>query len=158
VTTLHIINVASSLLPIAGAFAAAYAELFIPISSCALWKVKISLRYLDDTDPAPATNSDVNRCSVFQFATADGGRYDLVLPGLVAIKQLQPPDPYAGVGLNIADVDIAALLAATVTGIGGTAPCAPWGPGAAGALTWLGSDLVGLLTAYWGYERAERRY
>lgn len=158
VTTLHIINVAASLLPIAGAFAASYAELFVPISSCALWKVTVALRFLDDTDPAPATNSDVNRCSVFQFATADGGRFDLTLPGLVAAKLLQPPDPYAGVGLDITDVDIAALVAATVTGIGGTEPCAPWGPGVAGALTWQGSDLVGLLTAYWGYERAERRY
>lgn len=156
-STRHVINVASSALSVAGAFAAAYAELFIPLSNCALWKVSITLRYLDDTDPVGAVGSSVNQRSVFQFMAEDGTRFDLSIPGLIAVKLLQPPNPYAGIGFDVTDVDIAAMVAATITGIGGTEPCAPWGPGIATAFTWGGSDLVGLLTAFWGYERAGRR-
>jgi hypothetical protein len=179
----HIINVAAAALPVAGAFATAYAALFTPLSSCALWKISISLRYLNDTDPVAAAGTDRNRRSVFLFGLADGGRYALSLPGVASAKLLQPPDPYAWVGLNTADPDIAALVAAMTTGIGGTAPCAPWdslggswggwngsggsyGGGSAGGsfptiavgdFTWVGVTITELLTAYWGYEREGRR-
>lgn len=156
-TSRHVINVAASALPVAGDFAIAYAELFRPLSDCALWKINFTLRYLDDTDPVAAVGSNVNQRSVFQFSAVDETRFDLSFPGMVAAKLLQPPDTYAGIGFDLTDVDIAALVAATVTGIGGTEPCAPWGPGVATAFTWGGSDLVGLLTAFWGYVRAGRR-
>jgi hypothetical protein len=150
-------NVAASALPVAGAFATAYAELFRPLSDCALWKITFSLRYLDDTDPVGAVGSSVNQRSIFQFLAVDGTRFDLSLPGLVAANLLQPPDPYAGTGIDLTTVAVASLVAATVTGIGGIEPCAPWGPGVATAFTWGGADLVDILTAFWGYERAGRR-
>jgi len=183
----HIINVAADALPVAGAFAAAYAALFAPLTSCALYKVGISLRYLDDTDPLPPADTDTNRRSVFVFQSI-GRPYVLSLPGVVGSKLAQPPDPYAYVGLDTADVAIAALVSAMITGIGGVEPCAPWVPtlddmgggggswgggGGGGSwgggetvseplpepedYTWSGSDLRALLAAYWGYERAGRR-
>lgn len=153
----HIMNVAASALAGAGAFAASYAALFPPVSNCALWKVQVSLRYLDNTDPAGAAGSNINRRSVFMFGTADEERFTVSIPGLVEALILTPPDPYAGVGLDISNPAIAALAAAYITGLGGVQPCAPWGPGVpAGEFDWPGSDLVELLSAYWGYERAGR--
>ena len=195
----HIIHVPASALAVAGDFAAAYAALFAPVSNCALWKVGISLRYMDNADPVATAGSSQTRRSIFVFGTLDGGRYTLSLPGVVAAKLLQPPDPYAWVGFDLADPDIAALVAAMTTGIDGTAPCAPWTPdplgwnssggswggggsggswggggsggswgggGSGGSwidpvaapdFTWTGCGLTTLLTAYWGYERANAR-
>lgn len=151
----HIINVAASALPVAGGFATAYAALFQPISNCALWKVTVHLRYLDDTDPTGAAGSSNHQRSVFVFGTAAAERFTVSIPGLEEAMLLAPPDPYAGVGLDASNPAIAALVAAHVTGLGGVQPCAPWGPGVpSGDFTWPGSDLVELLSAYWGYERA----
>lgn len=154
----HIINVDAGRLPVAGSFATAYADLFAPLSSCALWKVQVSLRYLDNTDPAGAIDSSIDRRSVFVFGTADDERLTVSIPGLDESLILAPPHPYAGVGLDLANPAIAALVAAHTTGLGGVEPCAPWGPGApAGEFNWPGSDLVEVLSAYWGYERGLRR-
>jgi hypothetical protein len=153
----HIINVAASALPVAGGFATAYANLFPPVSNCALWKVTVHLRYLDNADPVGAAGSSINQRSVLVFGTAAAERLSVSIPGLETALLLAPPDPYAGVGLDTSNPAIAALVAAHVTGLGGVAPCAPWGPGVpAGDFTWPGSDLVELLTAYWGYQRAWR--
>jgi hypothetical protein len=126
--SLHIINVPAAALPVAGLFAAAYAALYTPISNCALWKVAVSLRYLDDTDPVGAPGSSIYQGSAFLFQTANvpPDRYVVSIPGLVESKLLQPPDPYAGVQLDASDPDIAALVEAMIHGIDGTRPCAPW--------------------------------
>ena len=139
----HIINVAADALPVAGAFAAAYAALFAPLTSCALYKVGISLRYLVDPAPVAVPGADTNthRRSVFVFQSI-GSPYVLSLPGVIGAKLVQPPDPYAYVGLNTADPAIAALVSAMVTGIGGVEPCAPWAPtligGGGGGGSWGG--------------------
>jgi hypothetical protein len=122
-----------------------------------LWKVTVHLRYLDTSDPTGAAGSTINQRSVLVFGTAAAERFTVSIPGLEAGLLLAPPDPYAGVGLDTSNPAIAALVAAHVTGLGEVQPCAPWGPGeASGDFTWPGSDLVELLTAYWGYQRAWR--
>jgi hypothetical protein len=138
----------------ASAYAVGLAPLLPPVSSCALERIRVGLRYLDETDPAPAGGSSVYRRSIFIFETAQGDRYLLSLPGVVASALLPPPDPYAGVRLDLANVAVAALVAGLLTGLGSTRPCAPWGPGEGGDLAWQGDDLVNIAEAYWGYERA----
>ena len=174
----HIINLPASALPVAGSFAVAYAALIDSLSTCVLWKISIALRYLNDQDPVAAAGTDINRKSVFIFGLVDGGRYAVTLPCVMGSKLLQPPDPYAYVGLNTADPAIAALVAALVTGIDGIHPCAPWDANALGDWThggggggswggggnatdggdfaWSGDDITTLLTAYWGYEIVRR--
>lgn len=154
----HIINVPANDFAVAGFFATAYASLFPPLSNCALWKVTLSLRYLDTADPPAVSGSTINRRSVFVFGTEAGERLTSSLPGVGSGIVLEPPDTYAGVGLDTTgNVAVAALVSAYTTGLGGVQPCAPWGPGMpAGDFTWPGSDIVELLGAYWGYERAGR--
>jgi hypothetical protein len=134
--------------------ATALAPLITPLSNCALEKIRVGLRYLDENDPSPTAGCSVYRRSIFIFATAQGDRYIMSLPGMVSSALLQPPDPYAGIGLDLNNVAVAALVSGILTGMGSTQPCAPWGPGAGGDLAWQGDDLVDILGAYWGYERA----
>ena len=127
-----------------GNYGRAIASLFAAVTSCAVWKVSVSLRTLDVSSPPPDPGSNTNRRSVFVFGTASAARYVLSLPGLDTSRLVQPPAPYAGIALDISDVAVAALIAATLTGIGGIQPCAPW----------LGDDITEILAAYWGYEHA----
>jgi hypothetical protein len=152
-TGLHQIRATRNLAD-ASAFATGLAPILTPISDCALEKIRVGLRYLDETDPSAASNSSVYRRSIFIFATAQGNRYVLSLPGVVPSALLQPPDPYAGIGIDLNNVAVAALVSGFLTGLGSTQPCAPWGPGPGGNLSWQGDDLVDVLAAYWGYERA----
>jgi hypothetical protein len=127
------------------AFATALVPLLVPLSNCALEKVRVGIRYLDENAPPPTVGCSVYRRSIFIFATAQGDRYILSLPGMVQIALLQPPHPYAGVGLDLNHVAVAALVSGLLTGMGGLQPCAPW----------ANDDLVDILSAYWGYERAK---
>jgi hypothetical protein len=136
----------------ARSFAPALAPLLTVLSNCALEKIRLSLRYLDLNDPVPMPDSSVYRRSVFIFETAQGNQYLLSLPGMKIEMLLQPPDPYAGVGIDLNNVAIAALVSGLLTGMGTAQPCAPWGIG--GDLSWQGDDLVNIVGAYWGYERA----
>jgi hypothetical protein len=137
----------------AGAYAVALAPLLKAVSNCALQRISVGLRYLDTNDPVPMPESSVYRRTLLIFETASGGRFIQSLPGLRGDMLLHPPDDLAGIALNLNHVAIAALVAAFVTGIGGVAPCAPWGPGAGEEYFWDGDDVVGILAGYWGYER-----
>lgn len=128
---------------IASPFARALLPLLPPVSNCALQRCTVNLRYLDQTNPSPSPGSSVYRCSIFIFRLASGDLYVLSLPGVVESLLLQPPDPYAGIGLDLDNVTVAALVAGLLTGFGGLQPCAPGG-----------DDLVDIVAAYQGHERA----
>jgi hypothetical protein len=130
-------------LSVAVPFALALTPLLYPVSNCALQRYTVGLRYLDLANPSPSPGSSVYRRSVFIFRTAAAELCILSLPGINDALTLQPPDPYAGVRYDLSNVAVAALIAGVLTGLGGSQPCAPWA-----------DDLVDIVDAYWGYERA----
>lgn len=134
----------------AATMAIQFAELLQAVSNCALWKISISHSAQDDGSQVAQPGSKVYRRSIFTCETAQGAQYVLQIPGVVESMLLQPPDPYAGIGLDLNNVAVAAFVDELLNGVA----CAPWGPGVGGDLSWQGDDLVSIVSAYWGYERA----
>ncbi|MEI7645653.1 MAG: hypothetical protein WCJ55_15370 [Chloroflexales bacterium] len=128
----HMVNLPTDDIGFAVGFAKLYGTLVRAVSSCALTKMHINLKVTDDATPHGAVGSSIYQRSVFIFQTVSTPpfRYIFAVPGVIATKLLQPPDPYAGVQFDASDLDIAALVSAMVDGIGGdpTQPVAPWNP------------------------------
>lgn len=103
------------------AFADAYVALIDPVSDCALVGYSVTQDYYDDTYPVAAPGSDVEDKGVLIIRTAANTIKTLTWPGIVEsvlLNSISPP----GTFIDLANVNVAALVAALVTGIGGTAP------------------------------------
>jgi hypothetical protein len=131
-----------------------YAQLVAAVSTCALYKIRVTSVFKDDGTQIAQSGSNAKRQSVFLFQTDEGQTYVISVPGLIYSRLMQV-GPYAQVQLNPTDPAIAALVSALTNGIGTVRPVAPWNPtdGGASEWDWAGVPLARLITAYWGYER-----
>lgn len=102
-------------------YAAAYAALVDPVTDCALVGYNINQEYYDDTYPTAAAGSDVEDKGVLVIRTVNNNTKTMTWPGVVEsvlLNTITPPGTY----IDLANVAVAALVSALVTGIGGTAP------------------------------------
>jgi hypothetical protein len=159
----NIINVAAGLLGSVGSFATSYPELYRPLSSCALWKVSISYRTIDDSSPTASSGAQNSRVGVLLFDTAATSpeRYAVIIPSIKDSLVISDPlDPDRGIGLKLTHPAIVALRDALISGLAGVAPVAPWnvsgdpwGDGGPGSdFDWSGVALTALVRAYRGFE------
>jgi hypothetical protein len=102
-------------------YAAAYAALLDPVTDCALKGYTITTDFYDDTYPTPAAGSDVEDKGVIIMRTQNNKTRQFNWPGVlesVLMNTISPPGTY----IDLANVAVAALTAALITGIGGTQP------------------------------------
>lgn len=112
---------AATTLAAGNTYAAAYVALLDPVTDCALIGYSVTQEYYDDAFPAAAAGSDVEDKGVLIIRTAANTIKTLSWPGIVEsvlLNNITPPGTY----IDLANADVAALVAALVTGIGGTAP------------------------------------
>lgn len=118
------------------------AALLRPVSSCGLVKFHVVFTAYDETTTDLPTTVDLMRRGVFLYQTSDS-TLSVLKVASIRPDLLLSTGPYAGVGVDLAQPAIAALVQATVEGIGGVQPCDEWGV-----------DLTELVAAYRGYERS----
>lgn len=103
------------------AYATAYAALVDPVTDCALIGYSINQEYYDDAYPTAAAGSDVEDKGVLVIRTVNNNIKTLSWPGViesVLVNTISPP----GTFIDLANVAVAALVSALITGIAGTAP------------------------------------
>jgi hypothetical protein len=103
------------------AYADAYVALLAPVTDCALTGYSVTQDFYDDTFPLAAAGSDVEDKGVLIIRTVANTIKTLTWPGIVEsvlVNSISPP----GTFIDLANADVAALVAALITGIGGTAP------------------------------------
>lgn len=103
------------------AYASAYAALVDPVTDCALKGYSITEDWYDDTYPTPAAGSDVEDKGVLVIRTQNNKTRQLSWPGVlesVLVNTISPP----GTFIDLANVAVAALVSALITGVAGTAP------------------------------------
>lgn len=103
------------------AYATAYAALVDPVTDCALIGYSINQEYYDDTYPTAAAGSDVEDKGVLVIRTVGNAIKTMSWPGVlesVLVNTISPPGTY----IDLANVGVAALVSALITGIAGTAP------------------------------------
>jgi hypothetical protein len=102
-------------------YATAYAALVAPVTNCALIGYSISEDYFDDTFPVAAAGSDVEDKGVLIIRTVSNAIKTMTWPGVlesVLVNTISPP----GTFVDLANVAVAALVSAVITGIAGTQP------------------------------------
>lgn len=102
-------------------FATAYAALVDPVTDCALIGYSVNQEYYDDAYPVAAAGSDVEDKGVLIIRTVGNAIKTMSWPGVlesVLVNSISPPGTY----IDLANVGVAALVSALITGIGGTAP------------------------------------
>ncbi len=122
----------------AKAFATSYAALIQPLSNCAMRKYTISQEVYDDTYPLAAAGSDVEDKGVLNFRTVGNGSATMTWPGILE-SLLVNTISRKGVYIDLANVAVAALASALISGLGSPA-IAP--------STRRGDDLVTIKDAY----------
>jgi len=103
------------------AYASAYAALLSPVSDCALKGYTITEDFYDNTYPAAAAGSDVESKGVLVIRTQNNKTRQFNWPGVlesVLMNTISPP----GTFIDLANVAVAALISALITGIAGTQP------------------------------------
>ncbi len=103
------------------AYATAYAALLDPVTDCALKGYTVLERFYDDTYPVAAAGSDVEDKGVIKIRTQNNRVKTFSWPGIiesVLLNTISPPGTY----IDLANAAVAALVAALITGIAGTAP------------------------------------
>ena len=103
------------------AYATSYAALIDPVSDCALTGYTVTEDFYDDTYPQAAPGSDIENKGVLVIRTANNRTRQLTWPGIlesVLLNTISPPGTY----INLANVAVAALTSALITGLAGTAP------------------------------------
>lgn len=103
------------------AYATAYAALVDPVSDCALKGYTVLERFYDDTYPLAAAGSDVEDKGVLKIRTQNNRIKTFTWPGIiesVLLNTISPPGTY----IDLANVAVAALVSALITGIAGTQP------------------------------------
>jgi hypothetical protein len=102
-------------------YATAYAALVAPVTDCALIGYSVNQEYYDDTYPVAAAGSDVEDKGVLVIRTVGNHLKTLSWPGIiesVLLNTISPPGTY----IDLANVAVAALISALITGIAGTQP------------------------------------
>jgi hypothetical protein len=150
----HRLELPLSALPAVEAWVMDYAQLLMAVSTCALYKIRVTSVFKDDGSQIAAPNSNAKRQSVFLFETDEGQTYVVAVPGLVAAHLVQA-GPYAQIQIDPTDTAISALVSLLVNGNGSVQAVAPWNPtnGGLNEWEWAGVPLLRLKTAYWGYEQ-----
>lgn len=154
----HRISVPLSALSLVNAWLLDYMPLVAAVSTCALYKARITLVARDDGSQIAAVGSNVRRHTVLLFETAEGQPFALSIPGLVSARLLTA-GPYAGVHVDTRDPAIVALVDLVINGAGAARPVAPWNStdGGVSEWEWAGMPFARFLSAYWGYERPSWR-
>lgn len=101
-------------------YATAYAALVAPVTDCALIGYSVNQEYYDDTYPVAGAGSDVENKGVLILRTVGNNIKSMTWPGVlesVLVNTISPP----GTFIDLANVAVAALISALITGIG-TAP------------------------------------
>lgn len=81
---------------------------------CVLQQLRYDQRNIAATPPAGGSALEVG---TFVFTTTDPAKVAVMeVPGFLASKLVQPPDPFAGVNINQADSDVAAFVAELTSG------------------------------------------
>jgi hypothetical protein len=112
---------AATTLADAQAYATAYVALLDPVTDCALLGYSITQEYYDNAFPLAAAGSDVEDKGVLIIRTVANTIKTLTWPGVVEsvlVNSISPP----GTFIDLANASVAALVAALITGIAGTAP------------------------------------
>lgn len=102
-------------------YASNYAALVAPVTDCALIGYNVNQEYYDDTYPVAAAGSDVEDKGILVIRTVGNHFKQMSWPGIiesVLLNTITPP----GTFIDLANAAVAALVAALITGIGGTAP------------------------------------
>lgn len=102
-------------------YASSYAALVNPVTDCALIGYSVNQEYYDDTYPTAAAGSDVEDKGVLVIRTVGNNIKTMTWPGIiesVLLNTITPP----GTFIDLANVAVAALVSALVTGLAGTAP------------------------------------
>jgi hypothetical protein len=103
------------------AYATAYAALLDPLTDCALKGYTVLEHFYDDTYPLAAAGSDVEQKGMLKIRTQNNRVKTFSWPGIVEnvlLATISPPGTY----IDLANAAVAALVAALITGIAGTAP------------------------------------
>jgi len=111
-------------------------DLAVALSSAACFGADFSIRYAENTAPAPAPESDNDRHGVLIFG-ADPDLLAIVRVPSIQSSLLLASGPYAGIALDQDAPALAAFVEALASGIAGIAACDPFG-----------DDLGALATAY----------
>lgn len=118
----HTVDFPAATTPAAVAtYANAYAALMDPLSDCVLKGYTVLERFYDDTYPLAAAGSDVEDKGVLKIRTQNNRIKTFSWPGIVESALLATISP-PGVYIDLANAAVAALVAALITGLGGTAP------------------------------------
>jgi hypothetical protein len=123
----------------ARAHLAALLPLVQAVSSCAIERATLSNTYLI-SDARPGVGADAHRQVVLVMRCDDDSLAALAIPG-VETGVILAAGPLAGVGVDLANVAVAALVSALITGIGGARPVSP-----------TGRSFVAVEAAYMGYD------
>lgn len=102
-------------------YATAYAALLDPVTDCVLKGYTVLERFYDDTYPLATAGSDVEDKGILKIRTQNNRIKTFSWPGIVEsvlLSTISPP----GVYIDLANAAVAALVAALITGIAGTAP------------------------------------
>jgi hypothetical protein len=98
------------------AFAEDFVAMLTPLSDCALQKYTVSGEVFDDAYPQGAAGSDVEDKGVIVIRTANNGTSSFTWPGVkesVLLNTISPPGTY----IDLANVNVAALLSALINGL-----------------------------------------
>lgn len=119
---------------------AALLPLIAAVSNCAIEGATLGNTYLV-SDLPPGVGTDVHHQVVLLLRCDDDSIAVLAIPGVEAGIVLAD-GPMAGVGVDLANLAVAALVAALTTGIGGAVPVSPMGR----------RPMLELLSGYVGYD------
>lgn len=103
--------------------ALALAQAIEPTTDCQLNEVTITIpMHVEWGVPEPAAGSDVSRAGVFILeSTVAGERFVYTIPGILPEK-LMTSGPWADIGVNLADPDIAGVVDLLLLGDGTVSP------------------------------------
>jgi hypothetical protein len=102
-------------------YASGYVTLIKAVSDCALTGYTVTQNVYDDAYPVGAAGSDVEDKGVLTIRTQGNGTSTLAWPGILESLLVNTITP-AGTYINLANVAVAALIAALINGIGGIQP------------------------------------
>lgn len=111
--------------PTALAFMLDLRELAIALSTAGNIGADLSIRYAENTAPAPAGESDNNRQGVFIFGEDPESLAIVRLPS-IKTALLVASGPYAGIAIDQTAPAIAAFVSALASGLAGVAACDPF--------------------------------
>lgn len=117
-------------------FLASWRIMLANLSSAACYQVELFVRFVDSTPIGADPGSDVLRHGVFIFGSEPETMAIVRLPSIMPAL-LESGGPFAGIAIDLANPDVAAVVAALASGLAGVAPCDP-----------LAVDLGDLATAY----------